>query len=566
MKVVRATWFVLFAFALIFDVAALVYTVRDSHRYRPAFAEIGLEYQFGSLGEVLVGTVPDAHGAQAVPLEAHIVGIGGELVSIDARPTELAHRMKAVPGSIVAIDVQKPDGSIVHLKQTRTKPVVTPALARARDVRFGVITGAGLFACGVLLLCSLLLVRRRPSDPVASLFAFAFALMAATVDPALRLWMGLGYAQVLDFLAGCWIYLLILGLAAFPDGLFVPRQFRWLTILGLIFPVLYAIVPVVDENIPDILAPLTMLAVIIGQIVRFKRVGAGVERQQIKWTAFGFGTGLFLIFVSQVVNAVFIPLDPAKQNLLVNISMLLCFSLGIAAIPLGLLVALTRYRLWQADAVISRSVAYAGVTLFVGIVWAASSDLVKFLIGEVLGQRNAAVATTAGAVVAAVIFAPTQSLVLDWTRRRFGGPDKQIGRAAERLKFWAVTETPHQIAARAMGIVENVIHPTAAAIVLEDGEMIAATHVHSADDPALVDSFTIGDDEGTVGRLLLGRKKHDGAYSEDDIEVVETLIPPLAEALRAAHGRHSHERVMQQKIEEMAARLAQLEGTRPKPA
>lgn len=568
-KVLRACWFLLFSFAVIVDMAAVAYTIRDVHEFRPAFARIGLEYQFGSSGDVLVGTVPDARGLQAVDLSTHVVAVGGQPVPSNARVGEIARRIEEAPGSTVAVDLKKPNGSIVHLKQARTKPVTTASADRRRDVRLAVITGAGLFACGVLLLCSFLLVRRRPSDPVALLFGFAFALMAATVDPALRLWMGLGYADILDVLAGTWIYLLILGLAAFPDGLFIPRQFRWLIVAGLTFPLLYALVPHVSEDIPDILAPVAMLTVIIGQFFRFKRIGAGIERQQIKWTAFGFGTGLFLILVSQVVNVFFIPLDPAKQNLLVNIVMLLCFSFGVAAIPLGLLVALTRYRLWQADAVISRSVAYAVVTLFVGMVWAASSDLVKFIISEVMGQRNGAVATTTGAIVAAVIFAPTQSLVLDWTRRRFGGSDKQIGRAAERLKIWALTETPKQVAGRAIGIIENAVRPSAAAIVLDEGgaaEVIAATNVRAADDPVLTETFTITDEEGPVGRLLLGRKPRGESYRQNDIDLIGGLIPALAEALRAAHGRHSSERRMQEKLEEMAARLAQLEGTTPKPA
>ena len=47
-----------------------------------------------------------------------------------------------------------------------------------RDLRFGARLTSGLVACSALLFCSFLLARRRPEDPVALLFAFAFAGVA----------------------------------------------------------------------------------------------------------------------------------------------------------------------------------------------------------------------------------------------------------------------------------------------------------------------------------------------------------------------------------------------------
>ena len=43
-------------------------------------------------------------------------------------------------------------------------------------------------------------------------------------------------------------------------------------------------------------------------------------------------------------------------------------------------------------------------------------------------------------------------------------------------------------------------------------------------------------------------------------------MPSLAEALRVSRGRFSRDNLMQQRMDEMAARLAQLEGGTPKPA
>ena len=264
-----------------------------------------------------------------------------------------------------------------------------------------------------------------------------------------------------------------------------------------------------------------------------------------------------------------IPDGSSTQSLLLSMAVVLLFSLGMAVLPLGLLIALTRFRLWEADTVITRSAAYAIVTLVVGIVWAVSSDLLKMVIEEVVGRESQAGATTAGAIIAAGIFSPTQSLVLGWTRKRFGGPLDRMRSAAGRMKKWALTESPAEIATRSLAIIDDVMHPSASAIVLDgpmSQELVAARGVASADDPELVEKLSLADEEGPVGTLMLGRRSDRNRYNHQQLEAIEEMIPSIAEALRIARSHHSRESSMQQRLDEMAARLAQLEGGQPKPA
>jgi hypothetical protein len=218
--------------------------------------------------------------------------------------------------------------------------------------------------------------------------------------------------------------------------------------------------------------------------------------------------------------------------------------------------------------VITRSAAYALVTLVVGVVWAASTDLVTMNIEQIIGRESQAGATTAGAIVAAGIFSPTQSLVLGWTRKRFGSPLERIHEAATRLKSWGLSEPPAEVATRALSIIDQAIHPAACAIVLDTAmgrELIAQRDADSEDDPQLIDRLELADEVGPVGTLLLGRRSDGNRYNRRELEAVRAFIPPLAEALRVARSRYSRESVMQQRLDEMAARLAQLEGGGPKP-
>jgi hypothetical protein len=96
--------------------------------------------------------------------------------------------------------------------------------------------------------------------------------------------------------------------------------------------------------------------------------------------------------------------------------------------------------------------------------------------------------------------------------------------------------------------------------------LVAARNASSADDPYLVERLAIRDDESRVGELLFGRRSDGNRYNRDEMDALHLLVPALAEALRVARSHHSRESELQQRLDEMAARLAQLEGGAAKPA
>jgi hypothetical protein len=566
-RLVRAFWVVLFGLAFLADIGATIYVLRDTYEVQPVFARWGLDYDVEYDGRVLVGTLPDSSGKQQVETQAQVLSLNGHAVSPRVSIAELRFGVESTAGPALAIDLKKPDGTVVSLQQKPVKLEVDRTARQQRDMRIATRLTTALIACAALLACSLLLGLRRPTDPVAMLFAIAFAAMAATIDPPLQMWMGLRLSLLNDVIAGGWYYLLLIALATFPDGIFVPRFYRWLIPAGIPLAIFLSL-PDVDANVQALIGVFALLAILIGQAIRYRRAAGGIERQQIKWAGFGFVVGLVLLLGAFIV-LIFIPENPAQQNAWVNLSALVLFSLGMAAIPLGLLIALTRYRLWEADTVITRSAAYAVVTIIVGVVWAATTDLAKLIVEQVVGRESQAGATAVSAVIAAGIFSPTQSVVLGWTRKRFGGPIDRIRGAAQRLKSWGLTETPEELATRALAIIDDAIHPSASAIVMDTAtgrDLLAAREVSSPDDAKLIERLVLADEESSVGTLLIGRRSDGNRYNRQELEAVQEMIPHLADALRVARSRHSRESVLQQRIDEMAARLAQIEGGQPKPA
>jgi len=563
----RPLWILLFGFSILVVVVSAVYAYRASYSTQPIMGQYGLDFEVSTDGDLTVGTLPAADGSRTVPVDAKVVSIDGKPVHPGILIADVADRLDKAKGPAVSIGLQRPDGRTVQVPLKRSEIVQTPAEERERNARIWIRLATGLIACAALLTCSFLLAFRRPNDPVAMILAFAFAGMVATIDPPMQYWLWTDLDYMVDIIGGIFFYLLVLGIAAFPDGVFVPRFLRWFIPLGIVAAILVSI-PGLDEDLQGIIGVVIMLAVIGCQFIRFRREPAGIARQQIKWAGFGFFAGMLLIFAAVLIAAAMGD-DPSTYTPLMSLLILVLFSTGMATIALGLLVALTRFRLWEADTVITRSAAYAVVTLIVGVVWAASSDLVKLVITEIMGRESEAGATTVGAIIAAGIFSPTQSAVLGWTRKRFGGPLDQIRDAAKRLKSWGLTEAPEEVATRALAIIDQAVHPNAAAIVLDTAmghQLIAAREVTSAEDSKLVEKLTLEDEESSVGTLLMGRRSDGNRYNRQEIDAVREIIPSLAEALRVARGRFSRESAMHQKMEEMAARLAQLEGGTPKPA
>ncbi|MET7401315.1 sensor histidine kinase [Dactylosporangium sp. NPDC005572] len=136
-------------------------------------------------------------------------------------------------------------------------------------------------------------------------------------------------------------------------------------------------------------------------VVRFRRA-AGVERQQLKWFA-----------VAGVWTTVALPLS----FLLWYRTPMLAGALAAVALtllPIAACVAILRYRLYDIDVIIDRTVVYATVTVLL----AGAYGLTTLTLGATLGGGSGWV-TAAATLVVAVAFRPLRDRVQDAVDRRF---------------------------------------------------------------------------------------------------------------------------------------------------
>lgn len=570
---IRPLWMLVLVAAIALDIAGTVYVLRDAYDRDPVFHRFALSSSLDDDGLALVQAIPGHSAAPSVAENSRIVAIDGRPVPRDARLWDLAELLKTPDGKPVVLTMLGPDGERqVHRITPDARNAIEPAdVAIPRDARIIARIALALITCLALIACATLLFLRRPRDPVALLFSFSFLLFAGCIDPPLNMWIANGFGAVFGIYTGLAWLCLVVGIAAFPDGRFNPPFVRWVLVLAPL-----SALPLMGDSIPLIVSTLIAfvfpLFLLLSHAIKYRRLEPGIERQQIKWAAFGFAAGLTMIAAATELADV-LPSDSPRAPIY-GLIVLGLFNAGFLAMVIGLLVSLIRFRLWEADQVISRSAVAAAVTLAVGIIWTLSTDLVKSGVEMTLGEENLGVATVASAILAAGIFAPTQAVAQRWAKKKFDGDNDRIRNLISRLAVWRTSETPEEIGMRSLSALAAAVHCSSAAIVLdtphgrsvvasrdlEDSEQLAAPGAETAADDRFVINLPLEDEDGPIGQLLLGPRSDLNRYNSSQTAGIHKLAEPLAEAFRAAVKRAQHSDSVQRLLGSVEERLARLEG------
>jgi hypothetical protein len=288
--------------------------------------------------------------------------------------------------------------------------------------------------------------------------------------PGARYLAGFTYSTVPIWLS-CAGFVLLLT----PTGSLPSPRWRWWARLAAVAPVVVVLGSVVQ---PDPLAPdyrgnplaipalgrvlvvpavagvvVVLVALLVGAgslVVRFRRA-SGVERQQLRWLAYAaaLAAGLLLVAVAAGVLA---------KDEVVSASL----ALGVALLPLATGAAILRYRLYDLDRIISRTLAYGLLTVLLGGAYAG----VVLGLGQLLGRDSSLVVAVATLAVAAA-FQPARRRVQQLVDRRFNrrryDAARTIAAFSARLRQQVDLDT---LTAELLGVVELTMQPTSASLWL----------------------------------------------------------------------------------------------------
>ena len=332
-----------------------------------------------------------------------------------------------------------------------------------------------------------LVASRRPGHPVGWLLLgvglglVVTELIQAYVDygllarpgslPGARYLAGFAYSTALLWVS-CAGFVLLLT----PTGSLPSPRWRWWARLAAAAPVVMVVGSVVQ---PDPLAPdyygnplavpalarvlgvpavagvvVVLVSLLVGAgslVVRFRRA-RGTERLQLRWLAYAAALAAGLLLVALVAGFLL-----ANDN--VTFASL---ALGMALLPLATGAAILRYRLYDIDRIISRTLAYGLLTVLLGGGYAA----VVLGLGQLLGRDSSLV--VAGATLAlAAVFQPARRRVQQVVDRRFNrrryDAARTIAAFSARLREEVDLDT---LTAELLRVMEQTMQPTRASLWL----------------------------------------------------------------------------------------------------
>jgi hypothetical protein len=367
----------------------------------------------------------------------------------------------AIPGFLVAFD--------------RPELLQLPELLGLVD-RLGlpnrVVMAAGfLVPMAVASAVAIFLFWRRFDDWMAMLFSLwlitGFAYTTRSLSVLEQAYPAVRAPVQLIWLLG--IVLITVTLYLFPDGRFVPRSTRLLAIVAVVLVVLSPGLPEGLLRLPPAqeemsawhwrAAVLGFLALwgigLAAQIYRYRRVSGPVERQQAKWVMFTFGTFVAVIALGIVIPSLFLDLPDVWFAAV----MLACVPLGIA-FPLSIAIAILRYRLYDIDRIISRTLSYALVTALLAGVYAS----VVLILGQLFGGVGAELpswAVAAATLAAAAVFRPARRRIQRVVDRRFNRRKYDAANTVEAFSARLRDEVDlNALSAELLAVVDQTMQPT----------------------------------------------------------------------------------------------------------
>jgi hypothetical protein len=296
-----------------------------------------------------------------------------------------------------------------------------------------------------------LIASHRPENPIGWLFCAAalfygieiageeYAIYALFTNPdSLPLGAELAWLTEWIWVPAFGIILVFLPLL-FPDGHLPSRRWRgvgWLGGLSIgLICVLTSIVlwpergpallqlegfggeveewrSAISEWVLQLGGPMLLVAglgAVISLFVRFRRA-RGDERQQIKWFASAAALTLAWILVAEVIVA------EQQPGEIVALSGLLV----IASIPVATGIAILRYRLYDIDRIINRTLVYGSLTVMLALLYFGGVSAIQALFGALTGQeKQPQLAIVVSTLVIAALFNPLRRRIKSFIDRSF---------------------------------------------------------------------------------------------------------------------------------------------------
>ena len=209
------------------------------------------------------------------------------------------------------------------------------------------------------------------------------------------------------------------------------------------------------EPIGQLSIPILFFLTVGAQVYRYVKVSGAVEREQTKW----FLLGLVLAFVPLLL--LFLVVDTASM----------LGTIAFTALPIGIGISILRYRLWDVDVIIRKTLVYTVVTALLALVYFGSVVLLQRLFGVLTGVEQSPLAVVVSTLAIAALFTPLRRRIQDWIDRRFFRKKYNAQQVLAQFALTARDETDlDALTAELVRVVQETMQPEQVSVWLKDWE------------------------------------------------------------------------------------------------
>jgi len=339
-----------------------------------------------------------------------------------------------------------------------------------------------LLALGVILASPLVFFRRSRDWLVIlvafSMIAFASSFLAPVGFGASKL--NMGFMNSLIYILGMSSMAIVFFI--FPSGHFEPRWTRWVAI-ALFVLALLDILNMLTIGSGELDFYLWVIFFALGtfaQIYRYRRVATPAERQQTKQVVFGVVACYSLVVIIDLVLALSFSRMVYAQFVLLSLLLRPWSTLPVLVLDLSFVFAIYRYRLWDTDLYINRTLVFSLVSLFLVVVWAVITYVINSTSQEYFGQQAVVLSVLLSSLSVATIYQPVRKWVEKWFNAHFYKDRIDYSEALIELQpeMWNFL-TPTDLGHTLVTIIPALLQSTSGALFIQEGKTLKLTEVHN---------------------------------------------------------------------------------------
>jgi hypothetical protein len=317
-----------------------------------------------------------------------------------------------------------------------------------------------------LALVGLLLFWRKSDDWVALLISGA--LMSVLLEGVQGLDESLHGIQAVVFGIGTALFLPIPFI--FPTGRFEPRWMRWPVIAITIPYVILVTFFLEDVGYASLTAVFTLAWIGFSAYslpYRYFKVASPTERQQIKWVVLGFiATFCTSLYYVTIINLYPVQ-EPSEGRIVAMLINMPLYAGGYGFFAFSFLFAITRYRLWDTDLIIRRTLQYSLLSGVLGLTYLGLITILQGIFRSLSGQQSE-ISIVISTLVIAALFFPLRNRVQEFIDKRFYRNKYDAQKVLAEFAATCRDETDlDKLTARLVEVIDETLQPERVSVWLK---------------------------------------------------------------------------------------------------